>query len=685
MIVESIQIAGFRGFRDQAEVALAPGFNVIQGANGAGKSTLCDALEFCLTGEITKYAVEKAAKENVHDYIWWRGDVPARDHFVRVSFKRLDGQSVTVERTREGCNHSDEEIRDLFCIEGAPSDALGVLLDTTIIRDESIAALSLDLSDTERYQRVQRALGAVNTEHHLARAAAVARSVDDYARKSSSQVASLQRRMAELIVQRSEAQTQLSNAGAAPDAAQALSRLLAVSAEDHTALISAARAFYADRQAWLRAASMSAESARRIAAELTASMSAEFEDALRQAETKKALLEAEALEAAAAYLAAEGNVRAEKDADALAAAYAKLLEHGQHIGLQDGHCPLCEAAQSEQSFAAAIEAARARLEGRGERAAAAQASAEEARRVKDGVEQRLNVAASELSTLAARASSIESQRAELSRLANEVAIPVSVLLDEELLRSHTSAERDKMLIVEGHSRALISSSAYERLASIEANIVALQDELNRAEALSAQHQRASATAKAIESAIKRTAGSVVDERLAAINPLLSELYLRLKPHSDWRKIEYRIRGDVRKFLSLAVGDELNPQFVFSSGQRRITGLAFLLSVHLSRQWCSWNSLVLDDPVQHIDDFRALNLVEVLASIRMKGRQVICAVEDAALADLLCRRLRPASATDGKRIMVEQGPGGVSKIGQTAFVTLDARRVLDALPEQLSTG
>ena len=123
----------------------------------------------------------------------------------------------------------------------------------------------------------------------------------------------------------------------------------------------------------------------------------------------------------------------------------------------------------------------------------------------------------------------------------------------------------------------------------------------------------------------------MDERLATISPLLSELFLRLRPHIDWRNIEYRIRGDVRKFLSLSVGDELNPQFVFSSGQRRITGLAFLLSVHLARQWSALNSLVLDDPVQHIDDYRALNLVEVLSAIRMDKRQVICAVEDAALA------------------------------------------------------
>ena len=63
------------------------------------------------------------------------------------------------------------------------------------------------------------------------------------------------------------------------------------------------------------------------------------------------------------------------------------------------------------------------------------------------------------------------------------------------------------------------------------------------------------------------------------------------------------------------------------GQRPAAGLAFLLSIHLSRRWCKWQSLLLDGPVQHIDDYRALNLVELLAAIRRSGRQIIVAVEN----------------------------------------------------------
>jgi chromosome segregation protein len=87
-----------------------------------------------------------------------------------------------------------------------------------------------------------------------------------------------------------------------------------------------------------------------------------------------------------------------------------------------------------------------------------------------------------------------------------------------------------------------------------------------------------------------------------------------------------------------VGDGLNPQFMFSSGQRRATGLAFLLSVNLSLAWSKFRTILLDDPVQHIDDCRTDHLAEVCAHLIAQGRQVICAVEDEALADLFCKEM-----------------------------------------------
>ena len=189
------------------------------------------------------------------------------------------------------------------------------------------------------------------------------------------------------------------------------------------------------------------------------------------------------------------------------------------------------------------------------------------------------------------------------------------------------------------------------------------------------------TAQALHDAARRAAAETLDRRLERVLPLMSELYRRLRPHPWWSDIEYSIRGDVRRFLKLQVGEELNPQFLFSSGQRRATGLAFLLSVNLSLTWSRWESILLDDPVQHIDDFRTIHLAEVAAQLVSDGRQIICAVEDAALADLLCRRLPIERVGQAKRITL--GPDTEGDLGKLSERTLTPllRNSLLATPGQ----
>lgn len=99
MRIAEIAISGFRGFRAETRLPLAPGFNVVDGRNGVGKSTLFDAVEFALTGQLTKYGDSKAAGESVDDYLWWKGDGPSpTTRFVEVTFVD-DSGPLTIRRT----------------------------------------------------------------------------------------------------------------------------------------------------------------------------------------------------------------------------------------------------------------------------------------------------------------------------------------------------------------------------------------------------------------------------------------------------------------------------------------------------------------------------------------------------------------------------------------------------------
>ena len=86
-------------------------------------------------------------------------------------------------------------------------------------------------------------------------------------------------------------------------------------------------------------------------------------------------------------------------------------------------------------------------------------------------------------------------------------------------------------------------------------------------------------------------------------------------------------------------------------------------------------MLLDDPVQHIDDYRALNLVEVLAAIRRSGRQVIVSVEDIALADLLCRRLTSTDTQSGRRYDLTVGLEGQAIVETELDISPMSRNVL----------
>ncbi|MEJ0075999.1 MAG: ATP-binding protein [Alphaproteobacteria bacterium] len=88
-----IELCGFRGYRKQVRVDFGERFTIIDGRNGVGKSTIFDAVEFALTGTISKYDEAKADGETIADYIWWKGEGPPPDaFFVNVGFH--DGEEI---------------------------------------------------------------------------------------------------------------------------------------------------------------------------------------------------------------------------------------------------------------------------------------------------------------------------------------------------------------------------------------------------------------------------------------------------------------------------------------------------------------------------------------------------------------------------------------------------------------
>lgn len=662
MRLDFIEVCGFRGFRDLVRINFGRGFTVITGRNGVGKSTLCDAVEFAITGTIGKYTVEKAAKESLSDYLWWRGEGMPKAHYVTASFVDDKGKPFTITRTREsGADRSVDEIRAALCCGPAPDDALRQLTRTSIIRDEWIAALSLDLTETERFDLVRSALGALEGSEASSRAKEVVAAAEAAHAKDEAAYQAARLLLADRLTQQSETQAALSRSGDVSSALQVISAAVPDAPQELTARLTAGRNALVDGRARLGRMGEALQLGREVARAQAAYNAPEAVADRNAASAAHEAAQREHQIAQQAVSEAEQRLVREEDMDAIATSLSLLVEHGERLGLHHDHCPLCAAHRTSDEFAAGLAAARRRITSL---ASGVQAAREALATAKENARQpslMFDATAAAVQTHVDQLHRLREQEAAHVDFYSQWGIEHRFIQNLDGLEQAVSSERDRLIDLERALLVLDASQAVSRMSSIESNISALRDEIEKLAQAVSQSQNAVTAAREIERSVRRVSAEIIDERLAQISPLLNELYQRLRPHADWRTIDYSIRGDVRRFLSLKVGDGLNPQFVFSSGQRRAAGLAFLLSVHLARGWTPLRSLLLDDPVQHIDDFRAIHLVEVLAALRLDGRQIICAVEDSSLADLLCRRLVSTANEGGRRLDIGVGPLGATSV------------------------
>jgi DNA repair exonuclease SbcCD ATPase subunit len=673
-----VEMAGFRGFKGKTRFDLAAGFVVLTGRNGVGKSTVLDAIDFVLTGTINKYEVRAAKGGGLDSHIWWvGGDVP-QGNYVTIGLVDEGGQEFLVTRSRErGLELPPESLASLMCLTERPLDWPDTLMRTTLIRDETIAALSLDLPEQARFAAVRAAIGGLAGPDYSERTAALLRAANSAKSDQETLVASAQSELGRMLTALTEARSiadRHTDVAAAQRMVDALLPDLASAAVTRSEIL---RRGIADRKLAVSILEETLTLAERLQAEQIRLESELGKTEFSAARTRLDDARRDKEQADEALARAQLLQVAEQDTDTFADHLVALLAHGEKIGLQDGHCPLCDAVRSSEDFAAAIASARAKLNTQGARAARVAADLERAgKRARD--------AGVAMKTAVQHVAELDAQRDGLSREIQKVGavfgqwgLPPS-LSEIERARHLALQQQDDTARLEHALFLLEASSAHDRVTSLEARVDQLRSTIEEETAKLTTAERAVEAARQIDTAAKTVANQVLTEQFDTVMPLLKELYRRLRPHTDWQEIETDFGGRVRASLNFTVGDGQNPQFLFSSGQRRAAGIAFLLAIHLSRPWCRLRSLLLDDPIHHIDDYRALNLVEVLSALRRSGRQVIVAIEDPALADLLCRRLRSTALDIGRRFDLRVSEDGSAAIERTTDIFPLLRETLRAV-------
>jgi DNA repair exonuclease SbcCD ATPase subunit len=648
MKISYVELAGFRGFKEKVRFEFPKGFAVLTGRNGVGKSTVLDAIDFVLSGTIAKYEVKEAKGGGLQSHIWWVGEgVPDRE-YVSVGFVDEAGAIFEVVRSRQrGLQINPEAIQAKLCVPGFPVEEWArTLMQTTLFRDETIAALSLDLPQQARFEAVRAAIGGLRGRDYTPRTSAVLAAAENATVEQEKRVLLGEQQLSRALSALTEARSIVereSDVAAAEKIVESLAPEVPLSSTNRSESL---RRIIAERKGSITSLRDALAQVERLLAEKSYFESEVGHKEFEAAQDAVSETERGVHQAKAQLTESDQVLKNRRGDDTFATQMIALLDHGETVGLQSGHCPLCAAVRSPEEFAAAIAAARDRLKDQLSQVASAEAELREAQSSLQQASVELEKAQHRLAGLEKRRRAIVQGEGELARvyaMAGITAAPTDVDGAQALIlkRLEDNATLEHALFT------LEISGAHDRAAGMEMRVNHARSnrekEISKLEAA----RRAEELARQINVNATLVGNDVLAEQFDIVMPLLKELYSRLRPHTDWREIETDFGGRVRASLNFTVGGK-NPQFFFSSGQRRAAGLAFLLAIHLSRPWSALDSLLLDDPVQHIDDYRALNLVEVLAAIRRTGRQLIVAVEDPALADVLCRRLRSTTEEPGRR-------------------------------------
>ena len=568
-----IEVSGFRGFRNPLRIDLGTGFTVVSGRNGVGKSTLCDAVEFALTGSISKYRVTKTAMEDMADYLWWRGEPRPDDRHVRVGFCTQDGGTFTVTRTPDECDPSMSTIEDVLCSDERPVDALQQLCKTSIIRDELIASLSVDLTETERFEFVRSALGAAEGVGLSSRAKAIIDRLKANQERHEKTYEATRSQLTEFITQLSTMQHEATRSTDIDMARRSVIAALEDAPSETLALLEAGRAGVVARRS--RVSHM--EEALRKGKELEAERQALGADAIvtEKVEAEQALLAAATAKADAESLITEATefLTRQEEADAVATSLSMLIEHGERLGLHDDHCPLCAAERTQPEFDGGLRAARERIQSLFTTITAARQALTDAQEAAKAPVAEHKTALDALDAIRSRERQIQTAEEEFGALLARTELDARFAANPGHIEAEISKGRDELIELERALMTLETSQIISRAVELEERVNMLRKEVDDKAQIVERSRRALAVARTMDRAVKRVNAEIIEERLAKINPILKELYTRLRPHVDWRTIDYNIRGDVRRFLSLRVGNDLNPQFVLSSGQRRAVGLA----------------------------------------------------------------------------------------------------------------
>lgn len=276
-------------------------------------------------------------------------------------------------------------------------------------------------------------------------------------------------------------------------------------------------------------------------------------------------------------------------------------------------------------------------------------------------------AAEQLSLLSNRSASLAGLRAQLAgysvRLGETPSdhdVPLRGVLDA-LSSAVVTAESERLASITTLDRALqtlaIFVKAGTRRTETETILATAKATETEASRRRTESERRIGVARDMLSRAQAIRGQQVQRIFnEELNSVWRELFIRLAPDEAFvpafaiPEAAGRPVEAVLETLYRAGGKGGNPRGMLSAGNLNTAALTLFLALHLSvPARVPW--LIIDDPVQSMDDVHIAQFAALLRTLKHQGRQVIVAVHDRQLFDYLALELSPAF--NGDRIVTIQ--------------------------------
>jgi DNA repair exonuclease SbcCD ATPase subunit len=192
------------------------------------------------------------------------------------------------------------------------------------------------------------------------------------------------------------------------------------------------------------------------------------------------------------------------------------------------------------------------------------------------------------------------------------------------------------------------------------------DLANAASSVAARERTGDLVSRLVEG-LRRASSDVVKEEIERIEPLLQQVFSTIDPHPAFRQLRLLTHFAQRRGRVSAILEDRefnksteSPELVLSSSQLNGLAVSVFLALNLGMRSLPLQTLIIDDPLQSLDDVNLLGLVDLLRRTR-EHRQVVITTHDPRFGELLARKLRPVS--EGQRTLLYRF-NAWSRIGPT---------------------